>query len=159
MSHFFKKYISIVLLVLVLLLLAGYAVFVDRQLEEKSFVTPQIVRTKSHPKPKQNPVIVKESVYKQVATLDVGQRNLKLEFNEGELLVDVLNRQARQGLILLEGVEYSGLGFFVKSIGGLMPQEGQSLFLYVNGKKSDVGVSRILLHEGDVIRFAIEDNY
>lgn len=93
------------------------------------------------------------------ANLKIDLNDFELRFNDGEVLFDVLNRLRLAREIDFGGKEYSGLGFFVERINELKPGKGESLILFVNNKKADVGVSGYKLKKGDLIEFKVEDNY
>lgn len=92
-------------------------------------------------------------------TLKIGSDTYNLYFDSEEILYDVLIRMKEKGDIKLSGIEFDGLGFFVQSIGDLVPPKGKSLVLYINNKKASYGVSSTKLNNNDLIEFKIEDNY
>lgn len=55
--------------------------------------------------------------------------------------------------------EYSGMGAFVESIGGVQSADGYYWILWVNDAKAAMGASSIIVHEGDHFRWAYEHGY
>ncbi|MEN9413184.1 MAG: hypothetical protein RLZZ342_271 [Candidatus Parcubacteria bacterium] len=55
--------------------------------------------------------------------------------------------------------EYSGMGMFVDSIHGVRNANGLYWILRINGKKSDVGASSLVLRSGDTVEWRYEKGY
>lgn len=48
------------------------------------------------------------------------------------------------------------MGFFLEGIDGLKGDQENFWAIYVNGEKSEVGISDIILNQGDLIEFKYE---
>lgn len=93
---------------------------------------------------------------------DVNQNQISITINAGNVSVGVtsddsatllndLTKARDSGKIVLEGKQYSGLGFYVTKIGSLEESNGKYLIYYVNGKEASVGISSYIPKDGDVI--------
>ncbi len=71
-----------------------------------------------------------------------------------------LMEAAREKGLSFESQYFSGLGFFITSIGGTEqePGEGRYWTLYVNGQRSNLGASNYILKSGDSIEWKLEKN-
>ncbi len=88
--------------------------------------------------------------------LVAGGINVSLPFMIGERLYDVLENAHNRGGLVFEAHEYSGLGFFVTTIGTLREGYGRNLIYFINGQEASVGVSLYIPRDGDVITWELK---
>ena len=89
-------------------------------------------------------------------TIIAGDKTLQIASYTGTSLYDALVSAKDSGQIEFSGKNYSGLGFFMTSIGNLYRGNGENLFYYINNKEASVGVSSYLLQDGDIIEWKLK---
>lgn len=77
---------------------------------------------------------------------------------EGMALIEVMHQLEKDGLTFTSR-EYSSMGAFVDSIQGIKNADGYYWILSVNGLKSSLGASSVVLHQGDKIEWRYEQGY
>lgn len=92
-------------------------------------------------------------------TVLVGETRYVSTVEIGKTAYDLMEA-ARTGGFSFETEYFSGLGFFVTSIGGIKndPSGGRYWTLYVNGERSNLGASNYILISGDSIEWKLEKN-
>jgi|SRR3989344_1844352 len=90
------------------------------------------------------------------AIIRVGDSATAIAWQDGATLYEALDRARREGRIDFGAREYSGLGYFIESIGSLSEGNGKFLTYFINGKRASVGVSSYLLKHGDVIEWKLQ---
>jgi hypothetical protein len=94
------------------------------------------------------------------ATLTVGSTTYALISPAGTPLLDAMRSLAvRDTSFTFTGNEYPSLGYFVESINGIAHDHGQYWILYVNHSSASVGVSHVLIRDGDAIEWRYEKHY
>lgn len=88
--------------------------------------------------------------------LHAGDVSIVLNPGTGATLFDLLSNAGDAGEIIFTGKQYSGLGFYVTSIGSLRESVKNHLFYYINGKPAAVGISSYIPKDGDVIDWKLE---
>jgi hypothetical protein len=88
--------------------------------------------------------------------LHAGEVSIMLAPESGTALFDILSRARDAGEITFTGKQYSGLGFYVTSIGSLHESAKNHLFYYINGKPAAVGISSNIPKDGDIIDWKLE---
>ena len=84
-------------------------------------------------------------------SLTAGTVNVSLSIHTGDTLYDAMVRAQHAGMLTFSGKEYSGLGFFVTSVGSLTQAGGKYPMYFVNGVEASVGVSTYVPKSGDTI--------
>lgn len=98
----------------------------------------------------------KEERRVETITLIAGSSTVSLVIREGQSLYDALRAPENAEKIFFEGREYSGLGFFITSIGSLREGGGKYLFFYVNGEMASSGISSYKPKAGDKVEWKLE---
>lgn len=134
--------------------------------------TPPATAVLSAPAPAQEPVAQElrttpaSSSAPESATLatmtvhGTGTAIYTLTGEDGSTLLDAMRElAARDPSFAFVSREFSGMGAFVESISGLANGDGHYWIVSVNGTKSALGVSSILLHPGDNVEWRYEKGY
>jgi hypothetical protein len=90
------------------------------------------------------------------ATLTIGDKNFTLTITDKTTVYDAMQTLASNGELSFEGKQYTGLGFFVTSIGSLQSGAGKNLMYYVNGEEAGLGVSSYIIKGGDKIEWKLK---
>lgn len=77
---------------------------------------------------------------------------------DGTSLIDAMHLIEKNGFAFTSR-DYPGLGAFVDSIQGIKNENGMYWILSINGSKSSLGASSIVLHQGDQIEWRYEKSY
>ncbi len=90
-------------------------------------------------------------------SLVVKDKSYGTELKEGSSVFDAMQQIEKENLkdnqFSFKYTENSGLGIFIKEINGNAGSSGKYWIYYVNDKKAQVGVSKYILKEGDIIRW------
>lgn len=97
-----------------------------------------------------------EIVYSLEASLQVGEKKYKLQFNNGQSLLEAMNNLVASSEFTFKSKTYLGIGEFVYSVNGTDAKDSKYWILYINNDQAQVGVSDYKLRPGDVIRFELE---
>ena len=89
-------------------------------------------------------------------TILAGDKKANAKVSPGASLYDALVLAQKNKDIVFIGKNYSGLGFFVTSVGTLSGGNGKYLFYSVNSKEASVGVSSYILKDGDIIEWKLK---
>lgn len=90
----------------------------------------------------------------------IGTAIYTLAGEDGSTLLDAMRElAARDPSFAFVSREFSSMGAFVESISGLANGDGHYWIVSVNGTKSALGVSSILLHPGDSVAWRYEKGY
>lgn len=169
MKKFFKKYTTIIILSILVIVFASLyftrivplilqnnqntqgvekVVNSDLQVKENK-ISPQIknIETKNTTSEKEN-----IEISDQYITLIAGDINTKMAFTEGQNLHEILENSG----VEFTGKEYPALGFFVENIGSLHEESGKYLFYYINGVEATVGVSNYVPEDRDVVTWELK---
>jgi len=90
------------------------------------------------------------------ASLVVAGRVYPLSVPEGTSVYEAMEVLASTTDFRFESQEYSGLGYFIRGIGGTRNSDGRYWTFYVNGSYSMVGASQYRLREGDSVEWKFE---
>jgi len=160
-----KKFRYIILIVyLVIIFVLIFLVIKNNFLYKKIPVTPVLENNKITTQEK-NKVAAEEQVKENKkdkanneisSTIVVGELKLQTNFEVGKSLYDVLVMEKNNGRLNLVGKDFSGLGFFVSSIGALKETSDKHLIYFVNGKSPSVGISNYILKDKDVIEWQLK---
>ena len=93
-----------------------------------------------------------------VVTLKIGDTNINLPIQDGASLYDILLAGQKTGQINFTGKNYSGMGFFISSVGDLKEGNGKYLIYYVNGTEANLGISSYIPKVGDVIEWKLQNS-
>lgn len=80
----------------------------------------------------------------------------QLRMEAGQSVLDMMQALASSTPFRFTSVYYSGLGYFIDSIGGVRGGDGSYWTLYVGGKQASLGPSSLIVREGDVIEWKLE---
>lgn len=173
MNIFFKKYISQIIIVFIILLFAVlyFTHTLPQILQTKEDIQEAVeenVTLKIPVAAEQSPVSGENTsestvsteievsqntnVTQTQATLIAGELYTKLDFDSGDNLYEILKKNN----INFEGKEYPALGFFVTDLGSLHEEAGKYLVYYINGKEATVGVSSYVPEDNDVITWELK---
>ncbi|TSC56271.1 MAG: Uncharacterized protein Greene071421_274 [Parcubacteria group bacterium Greene0714_21] len=77
----------------------------------------------------------------------------------GSTVYDLMDKASKQYGFSFSGESFPGMGFFVEEIKGVRQNPGKGLYwiYYINGEKSQVGVSSYILKPYDVISWKYGD--
>ncbi len=95
------------------------------------------------------------------ATLVVPGRTIDLRVPDGANVLELMTLAKERGAVDFESESYLGLGSLIVAIDGKRNDEGGNdmyWILSVNGKKATVGVSSLLVSNGDVVSWTYEKN-
>ncbi|MCX6753193.1 MAG: DUF4430 domain-containing protein [Candidatus Nomurabacteria bacterium] len=163
MKNLNKKYI-IILLIIALLALRFFIVYFkhqDKITEVQNIEIPKVIEKSTPEILKQIPVtknIPKNETIPlntNIVTIKVGDTNINLPIQSNASLYDVLLAGQKSGQINFTGKNYSGMGFFISSIGNLKEGYGKYLIYYVNGTEASVGISSYVPKVGDIIEWKL----
>lgn len=86
-------------------------------------------------------------------TVNVLGENYQTDFVSGDTVFDIMNRikAKKENAFDFKYKEYPSLGVFVNEINGIGSKDGKYWIYYVNGKEAEVGVSKYVLKESDII--------
>ncbi|MCX6793470.1 MAG: DUF4430 domain-containing protein [Candidatus Falkowbacteria bacterium] len=90
------------------------------------------------------------------ATIIVDKLKLQISFEPGKSVYDALLMEKNKGKLEMLTKEFSGMGFFVSSIGGLKEADNKHLIYFVNGKSPNVGISSYILKDKDVVEWQLK---
>lgn len=102
---------------------------------------------------KTNEVVVEKNT--DTITLKINNTNINLPIQQGQTFYDVLISAQRNGKINFTGKEYTGMGFFISSIGDLNETDGRYLVYLINGTEASVGISSYFPKVGDVVEWKL----
>lgn len=90
-------------------------------------------------------------------SLKVQDQSYTVKIKEGSSAYELMLELKKQGLTF-SGSEYSGIGFYVSEINGLVENKKTRAYwtVYINGKQSNLGVSALILKENDTIEWKYE---
>ncbi|MEI8130552.1 MAG: DUF4430 domain-containing protein [bacterium] len=91
-----------------------------------------------------------------LVSFEAGTVHLSLPFRAGETLYDAMTDAKNAGTLTFSGKEYSGLGYFVTSVGSLSEGNGKHLMYFINDKEASVGVSTYAPKNGDTIMWKLK---
>ena len=79
----------------------------------------------------------------------------------GSSVYDAMVQAQETSDLSFEGIEYSGIGFFMEKINGLRqnPRVGKYWIYYINGVSAKVGISVYIIKDNDVISWKYEKEY
>ena len=97
-----------------------------------------------------------ENIQTDSVNLIAGDKNINLQITQGQTLYEILQNEENKKLILFDGKEYTGIGFFVTSIGNLHQENGKYLMYYVNGIEASLGISQYVPKSGDLIEWKLK---
>lgn len=106
-----------------------------------------------------NQSIKEETEIKQTSdfvTLSVLDRKYQTGFIVGNTVFDVMNKIKKENNFDFKYKEYPSLGVFVNEINGVGSKDGKYWIYYVNDKEAEVGISKYVLKEGDLISWRLE---
>jgi hypothetical protein len=91
-------------------------------------------------------------------SLEVENKNFKLEVPEKSTAHDLLNLARNKGLMSFSGKNFPGLGFFLEEINGVRNDNANKMYwiYYINSKKATEGISAYILKKGDIISWKYE---
>jgi hypothetical protein len=93
------------------------------------------------------------------ATVTIEGIQFETPVKEGENIFDAMNTLKTTGKIDFTTREYLGMGQMILSINGKSSNGDMTWIFYVNGKKSNVGVSAVRISPGDIIEWKYEETY
>lgn len=102
--------------------------------------------------------VLKEEIPANTITLKLGDTNINLPIQDGASLYDILLAGQKTGQINFTGKNYSGMGFFISSVGDLKEGNGKYLIYYVNGTEANLGISSYIPKVGDVIEWKLQNS-
>ncbi|MCX6757517.1 MAG: DUF4430 domain-containing protein [Candidatus Nomurabacteria bacterium] len=93
-----------------------------------------------------------------VITLKIADTNINLPIQNNSSLYDILLAGQNAGQINFTGKNYSGMGFFISSIGNLKEGNGKYLIYYINGIEANLGISSYVPKVGDVVEWKLSES-
>jgi hypothetical protein len=167
----YKKIVVTLLIATVAFLLVSYFVGVksnqnlattvnfNNEAEDVEVKKVQVSETQVSEK-KQQKESPKELVVNQdliTTSLKVQDQSYTVKIKEGSSAYELMLELKKQGLTF-SGSEYSGIGFYVSEINGLVENKKTRAYwtVYINGKQSNLGVSALILKENDTIEWKYE---
>ena len=93
------------------------------------------------------------------ASLVVGATPYDLRFRAGETLYQAMQRLQASGALTIEGKDFSGIGFFIDGLNGVMNGSGKYWVYTINGVKASVGVEGYRPNAGDTLVWTFEASY
>lgn len=111
--------------------------------KDKASVTPVVKDIKS------------DDVNSRVVYLKVLDKNYKVNVKDGASVLDVMKNAQKDGFSF-KGKDYEEMGYFVEEINGISNSPKGYWLYYVNEKQAEVGVSRYIIKEGDIINWRLE---
>lgn len=94
------------------------------------------------------------------ATLIIQGQNYNTNIPEGknvyEFMTFLSQENKEETRFTFKAREHSGLGYFVYEINGIKGKSGAYWIYYINGKEANVGISKYIVKNGDVIEWKQE---
>lgn len=119
---------------------------------EKNSVNLKPVTQKSITPKISEPVVEKNT---DTITLKINNTNINLPIQQGQTFYDILISAQKNGQINFTGKDYSGMGFFISSIGGLHEGDGRYLVYLINDTEASVGISSYIPKVGDIVEWKL----
>lgn len=85
------------------------------------------------------------------AFLEINGEKYQTEIKDGISVYDFMDKLRSEGKINFVAKNYIGIGQFIEEINGIRGNGDEYWIYYVNGKKSDVGVSDYKIKTGDIV--------
>jgi len=157
-----RNFISI--LILIILIFCAYLLF---SYNKQKVEAPILLQTESRAetpqieeKNKIESLFIKEGPTNEntkniSTTINVLDKNYSVKTEEGINVYDVMKSAENDGFSF-KGKEYPSLGFFVEEINGVKGEPGEYWIYYVNGEKAQVGISKYIVKDGDIINWRQE---
>lgn len=101
-------------------------------------------------------LVSKPSVVKISAKIIIDKLILQPKFEPGKSLYDILIMEKENDKLNFVGKNFSGMGFFVSSIGDLKEADNKHLIYFVNGKSPNIGISNYILKDKDVVEWQLK---
>lgn len=136
----------------------------ETNITNKPVPNKKIISTTSTAEPNSAPVnteINPEEIFEAKVTLQINGKNLQIPYQNNISAESVMKKaHARYPeSFRYESIEYGGdLGTFVQSINGIAENNREKMYwiLYINGKKSNKGISTLILNPDDIIMWNYE---
>lgn len=103
--------------------------------------------------PKTSEIVVEKNT--DIITLKINNININLPIQQGQTFYDILISAQKNGQINFTGKDYSGMGFFISSIGDLHEGDGKYLVYSINGNEASVGISSYVPKLGDIVEWKL----
>ena len=103
------------------------------------------------------PTVVEDSLRQTFPiTIKAGEATYTADVVAGTNMYDAMLAIREKTSFDFTSKEYTGLGYLVESINGVMNAGGTYWTIYINGEYSEVGASQYILQSEDVIEFRYE---
>lgn len=137
--------IAIIPILLLPLLIVPTSAYAKVKKVEKHKVTTKVAQVKKNEPQIEVSLIATDHTY-------------KFKTKEGSTVFDAMNTlaQDKSSQFTFHYKDYSSLGSFIYEINGTKGIPGHYFLYYVNNKKASVGVSKYVLHSGDVVEWKQE---
>ena len=99
-----------------------------------------------------------ENVLPETSVLEINGTRYEGEVEKGESVYDFMNSLRAERKINFTEKNYTGMGKFIDSLGGISGNRKETWIYYVNGKKASVGVSNYKINPGDIVSWKYEKN-
>ncbi len=157
--------ILIILFFSVLLILFSY-LFLNKNGKNTKLYTNENIVTDNLTEIPEDKNIENIEIKKDIEVIDEKELNFELKvfdklyisnFKEGDTLEVAMGRldKEREDFSFMVS-KHSSLGSFVEEINNIRGRMGKYYIYYINGKSADVGISKYILKEGDIINWNLE---
>lgn len=95
-----------------------------------------------------------------IVTLSIEGNNLEQTFKDNQSAYDLMVAFKNDGKLSFSGKDYKDMGYFVEEINGIKNGSVKNKYwiFYINGKSSDVSVSKYILQPNDKISWNFEES-
>ena len=121
---------------------------------------PEIIEEESLEKTITSSGIVKPEIAVEIVGVK-DAKNISVATNLPSSVASIMEQAGANGQMALETKDFGGsLGLFIESINGVKNDPATSTYwqLYINGKKSALGASSVIVNKGDVISWHFEQS-
>lgn len=158
------KYIIIVFLSLLILSTSFYFFIpknddIEINLEQKNINTEYVDKIENIKNTEnivyKKDVPVSDEIDNINVTVNILDKNYVVKVKDGSSVLDVMKKAQSQGLSF-KGKDYKTMGFFVEEINEVSNSPGGYWIYYVNDKQAEIGISKYIIREGDIINWKLE---
>ena len=153
-----NKYIIIIFLALIISVTGFLVLNVKKNNSQTFFIREDVVtRTETQNNISNATKDIKEDDDSNNITLSLNtpDKSYIVKVEEGVNVYDVMKSAQNDGFSF-NGKEYPGLGFFVEEINGIKGENGKYWMYYVNNKEAEVGISKYIIKDGDIINWKLK---
>ena len=88
-------------------------------------------------------------------SLKTPDKSYLVKVEEGATALDVMKNAQNSGFSF-NGKEYPGMGYFIDEINGVKSENGKYWIYYINEQEAEIGVSKYVVNNGDIINWKLK---